>query len=159
MRTILKLHRSLQTELPDSTHSDSFDIAKFVPSLHKEEWLELNNRIFKNHPDQGNWAMADLENRIKESWFDAGGFYIAVANRKMIGFCWVKIHHDLVNQDPVGEIYVMGVDPTSTVKGIGTALGATALDYMVGKHLNNAMLYVDADNEAGLALYKKLGFS
>ncbi|MSW99058.1 MAG: hypothetical protein F2815_04175, partial [Actinobacteria bacterium] len=79
MRTILKLHRSLQTELPDSTHSDSFDIAKFIPSLHKEEWLELNNRIFKNHPDQGNWAMADLENRIKESWFDADGFYIAVA--------------------------------------------------------------------------------
>jgi mycothiol synthase len=45
------------------------------------------------------------------------------------------------------------------VKGIGTALGATALDYMVGKHLNTAMLYVDADNEAGLALYKKLGFN
>jgi len=53
----------------------------------------------------------------------------------------------------------MGVDPDSTAKGVGTALGATALDYMVGKHLNNAMLYVDADNEAGLALYKKLGFS
>ena len=103
--------------------------------------------------------MADLENRMNESWFDSDGFYIAVANRKMIGFCWVKIHHDLVNQDPIGEIYVMGVDPDSTEKGVGTALGATALDYMVGKNLNNAMLYVDADNDKALKLYQSLGFN
>jgi mycothiol synthase len=159
VRTILKLHRSLTTPLPQRTPPADFDIAKFVPSLHKEEWLVLNNRIFAHHPDQGNWAMEDLENRMKEPWFDTDGFYIAVSVRTMIGFCWVKIHHDLVNQDPVGEIYVMGVDPDAKQKGIGTALGATALEYMVGKHLNTAMLYVDADNEAGLALYRKLGFS
>ncbi len=159
MRTILKLHRSLQTELPTMAHAEDFDIAKFVPSLHKEEWLALNNRIFAHHPDQGNWAMADLENRMNEAWFDSDGFYIAVANRVMIGFCWVKIHHDLVNQDPVGEIYVMGVDPEAKQKGIGSALGAVALDYMAKKHLGTAMLYVDADNVAGLALYKKLGFN
>ena len=137
MRTILKLHRSLQTELPTMSHAEDFDIAKFVPSLHKEEWLALNNRIFAHHPDQGNWAMADLENRMTEA----------------------KIHHDLVNQDPVGEIYVMGVDPEAKQKGIGSALGAVALDYMAKKHLGTAMLYVDADNVAGLALYKKLGFN
>ena len=37
MRAILKLHRSLQTPLPDSSHSDSFDIAKFVLDKCKNE--------------------------------------------------------------------------------------------------------------------------
>ena len=157
MRHILKLHRSLTIEIP--TAQNNFEIATFDPKFHKSEWLELNNKIFTNHPDQGNWAIEDLENRMAEPWFDPEGFFIAFENKKMIGFCWTKIHHDFVNQDPTGELYVIGVDPDSHTQGIGKALASTALKYLKEKGLNQAMLYVDADNSKALKLYESLGFN
>jgi mycothiol synthase len=157
MRHILKLHRSLDFEIPNIPHN--FEITNFNPKLHKEEWLALNNKIFATHPDQGNWAMADLENRITEPWFDPEGFFIAIEKKKIIGFCWTKIHHDFVNQDPIGELYVLGVDPDSHAKGIGKSLATTALIYLKQKGLNQAMLYVDAMNFYALNFYKKIKFS
>jgi mycothiol synthase len=159
MRTILKLHRDLALQLPEAPAEIGFDIRTFEPERDKQEWLELNNRIFANHPDQGNWALADLENRMKEAWFDPKGFFLAMDNERIIGFCWTKFHHDLVNQDPVGEIYVIGVTPTAAKLGVGKALAICALEFMKSKGLGTAMLYVDADNQAALALYKKLGFN
>jgi len=157
MRHILKFYRSLLEPLPPIP--TGFEIASFVPSHQKEEWLALNNKIFTNHPDQGNWVMADLDNRMKESWFDPEGFFVALNAKKIVGFCWTKIHHDFVNQDPVGEIYVIGVDPDDKEKGLGKALAITGLNYLAKKSLNQAMLYVDADNEPALALYQGLGFN
>jgi len=159
MRTILKLHRQLSINLPHAPAEIGFDIRTFNPTADKSAWLELNNRIFKGHPDQGNWVMEDLENRIKEPWFDTDGFFLAMDNQKIIGFCWTKFHHDLVNQDPVGEIYVIGVDPEIATRGIGKALAIRALEYIKSKGIGTAMLYVDADNEPALSLYKKLGFN
>jgi mycothiol synthase len=157
MRHILKLHRSLLEPVPQV--SNSFDISTFNPSLQKAEWLELNNKIFIKHPDQGNWVMADLENRMAESWFDPEGFFIAMHDKKIIGFCWMKIHHDFVNQDPIGEIYVIGVDPENKKTGLGKALAITGLNYLTSKSLTQAMLYVDADNAPALAMYQGLGFN
>ena len=157
MRHILKLHRSLTIEIPATPHN--FEITSFDSKFHKSEWLELNNKIFINHPDQGNWAIKDLEIRMAEPWFDPEGFFIAFENKKMIGFCWTKIHHDFVNQDPTGELYVIGVDPDSHTQGIGKALAITALNYLNEKGLNQAMLYVDADNSKALKLYESLGFN
>ena len=157
MRHILKLHRSLLDPIPQT--SNNFEISTFLPSLHKEEWLALNNKIFEKHPDQGNWGMADLENRMAESWFDPAGFFIALNNKKIIGFCWMKIHHDFVNRDPIGEIYVIGVDPENKQTGLGKALASTGLNYLTSKSLKQAMLYVDADNAPALAMYQGLGFN
>jgi len=64
MRHILKIHRSLHDPIPQNSHS--FTIRTFNPATDKDQWLELNNTIFAHHPDQGNWAMADLENRMAE---------------------------------------------------------------------------------------------
>ena len=157
MRHILKIHRSLVDPLPTTEHS--YTIETFQPSRDKEKWLALNNKIFSHHPDQGNWVMEDLENRMAEPWFDPQGFFLATQNDAIIGFCWTKIHHDYVNQEPVGELYVVGVDPSHAHQGIGRAVSIAALNYLVHKGLKDAMLYVDADNESGLALYTSLGFN
>ena len=157
MRHILKIHRSLLNPIPESAHS--FTLRTFNPATDKAQWLELNNTIFIKHPDQGNWALADLENRMAEPWFDANGFFLAVDGEKIIGFCWTKIHDEFVNQDPIGELYVVGVHPEHAHKGIGRAVSIAAMTYLVGKGLKTSMLYVDADNEKGLALYKSLGFN
>ena len=157
MRHILKIHRSLQDPIPEIAHS--YTLRTFEPSKDKNEWLVLNNTIFAHHPDQGNWAMADLENRMAEPWFDAKGFFLAVDGDTIIGFCWTKIHDEFVNQDPVGELYVIGVHPDHAHKGIGRAVSITALNYLVNKGLKQSMLYVDADNEPGLALYNSFDFN
>ena len=157
MRHILKIHRSLRDAIPEIAHS--FSIRTFNPSTDKDQWLKLNNTIFAHHPDQGNWAMADLENRMAEHWFDAAGFFLVVEAETIIGFCWTKIHDEFVNQDPIGELYVVGVHPDHAHKGIGRAVSIAAMNYLVGKGLKQSMLYVDADNEKGLGLYKSLGFN
>jgi mycothiol synthase len=156
MRHIVKIHRSLLEPIPTAEHP--YTIRAFTNS-DKGNWLELNNKIFALHPDQGNWAMADLDNRMSEPWFDHEGFFLAVDKEKILGFCWTKIHRDLVNQDPVGELYVVGVDPDHTHKGIGRAVSIAALNYLTNKGLKHSMLYADADNQNGLALYASLGFN
>jgi len=157
MRHILKIHRLLNDPLP--TSKIEYTIRTFDPVQDKERWLALNNEIFINHPDQGNWALADIENRMAETWFDPEGFFLAVKEDEIVGFVWTKIHQASVNQEPVGELYVVGVAPGYAHQGIGRALSVTAINYLVEKGLKRSMLYVDADNEKGLALYTSLGFS
>jgi len=158
MRHILKLHRDLNTEaLPQISRNHT--IETFNVSIHKQAWLDLNNKVFAHHIDQGNWAMADLENRMAEPWFDPKGFFLATQNGEIEGFVWTKIHQDLVNQDPVGELYVVGTAPEHHGRGIARALSVEAINYFVTKGLKHAMLYVDADNEKGIKLYESLGFN
>ncbi len=157
MRHILKLYRSLEAPIAHIPHNYQF--ITFDPEIHSEAWLELNNLIFTKHPDQGNWAMADLENRMQEPWFDPAGFFLCVHKEKIVGFCWTKIHCDFVNQDPTGELYVIGVDPAESGKGIGKAVCIEGLIYLKEKGIKQAMLYVDEDNEAGKGLYTTLGFN
>jgi mycothiol synthase len=158
MRHILKLHRDLNTEaLPQISRNHT--IETFNVSIHKQAWLDLNNKVFAHHIDQGNWAMADLENRMAEPWFDPKGFFLATQNGEIEGFVWTKIHQDLVNQDPVGELYVVGTAPEHHGRGIARALSVEAINYFVTKGLKHAMLYVDADNEKALKLYQSLGFN
>ena len=157
MRHILKIHRSLNEPLP--TSKNEYAIRSFNPAEDKNSWLALNNKVFTNHPDQGNWALADLENRMTENWFDPEGFFLAVKGNEIVGFVWTKIHQDFVNQEPVGELYVVGVDPDHYRQGIARAVSVAAINYLVAKGLKHSMLYVDADNEKGLALYTSLGFN
>jgi mycothiol synthase len=157
MRHILKLYRSLEAPIAHIPHNYQF--ITFDPEIHSEAWLDLNNLIFTKHPDQGNWAMADLENRMNEPWFDPTGFFLCVHKEKIAGFCWTKIHRDFVNQDPIGELYVIGVNPSESGKGIGKAVSTEGLIYLKEKGIKQAMLYVDEDNEAGKGLYKTLGFN
>jgi mycothiol synthase len=103
--------------------------------------------------------MQDLTTRMKESWFDADGFFLARESSEIIGFCWTKIHQDRVNEGAIGEIYVLGVNPSAHSSGLGKALTLKALRYFQSKEIKESMLYVDADNHAALILYKKLGFN
>jgi mycothiol synthase len=157
MRHILKIHRSLHGRIPDTDHG--FSIRIFDPALDKSAWLDLNNKIFIDHPDQGNWEMQDFENRMAEPWFDPNGLFLAQENGRLVGTCWTKIHHDLVSQAPVGELYVVGVDPEFNGHGIGRAVSIAAMNYLFSQGIHEAMLYVDADNERGLKLYESLGFN
>jgi len=141
----------------------------FLPGIDDEAFLELNNTVFVDHPDQGGWSKSDLEVRVNEEWFDEKGFFVCEDKGKLIGFCWTKIHgahrhsHEGNEADhgheAIGEIYVLAVDPAYKGKGIGKDLTTTGLNYLKYQGLSSAMLYVGVENKPAFNLYKSLGFN
>jgi mycothiol synthase len=59
----------------------------------------------------------------------------------------------------MGEIYVISVDPRLHHRGLGRALTVAGLDWLAGRGLRLAMLYVDDANTAAVTLYESLGFA
>jgi mycothiol synthase len=138
-----------------------------LPGIDSDAWLDLNNKVFKDHPEQGGWQLSDLNHRLSEEWFDEKGFFIVEKNQQVIASTWTKVHgehsHDHGSgqshaHPAIGEIYITAVDPAFAGLGIGKALTITALNYLKYQGLTDAMLYVDFDNKAALSLYDSLGF-
>ena len=144
-------------------------IRNFLPGIDDQAFLEINNKVFVDHPDQGGWSKSDLEVRVNEEWFDEKGFFVCEDKGKLIGFCWTKIHgahthsHEGNETDhgheAIGEIYVLAVDPAYKGQGIGKNLTTTGLNYLKYQGLSSAMLYVGVENTPALNLYTSLGFS
>ncbi|MHB8669581.1 MAG: GNAT family N-acetyltransferase [Acidimicrobiales bacterium] len=59
---------------------------------------------------------------------------------------------------PLGEIYVVAVDPDFHGLGLGRALTVAGLESLSERGLRMGMLYVDATNAAARAVYDSLGF-
>jgi mycothiol synthase len=166
IRTVLQMKKQL-TEIEKLPEIDpKIIIRSFLPGLDSNDWLSLNNKVFKDHPEQSDWQLSDLNHRLGEEWFDEKGFFIASLNNQMIGSTWTKIHGALTHDHggshdhlAIGEIYITAVDPAYSGSGLGRALTITALNYLNYQGLADAMLYVDYDNTRALKLYKSLGFT
>lgn len=123
-------------------------------------WVPVNNRAFAGHPEQGAWTVDMLRAREQEDWFDPEGFVLAFDAVGLAGFCWTKIHPAQPPREPdaLGEIYVIGADPSRHGRGLGRALTTAGLESLAARGITVGMLYVDADNDAAVGLYRALGF-
>ena len=140
---------------------DGVRVRTFVPGCDEARWLEVNNRAFADDPDQGGWTEGMLRDRAAEPWFDPSGFLLAVDDtHAIVGFCWTKVHppHPPYEPDALGEIYVIGVDPSSQGRGLGRALVLAGLASLHERGIGMGMLFVDASNAPAIGLYKALGF-
>jgi mycothiol synthase len=118
--------------------------------------VAVNNRAFSWHPDQADRTTDWLHETATEPWFDPDGFLVHETDGRVDGFCWTKVHDD--PDQPLGEIYVIAVDPDAHGRGLGRGLTVAGLDHLAGRDLEVGMLYVDALNGPALALYHRLGF-
>jgi mycothiol synthase len=159
-RILYQMRRSLNAPLDAPDLPAGLTLRLFRPGADEQSWVALNARAFSNHPDQGRWTMKDLRVRMAEPWFDPAGFLIAELDGWPIGFHWTKVHGDLAHRhDPIGEVYVLGVDPAAHGRGLGRALTLAGLRYLRGRGLDQAMLYVDEANERAITLYHNVGFA
>jgi len=154
----LTAHRDLlqmRRPLPAGTNF-AVEVRPFVPGADDESWLQVNNRAFAEHPEQGRWDAPALAETLAEPWFDPEGFLLHEVEGQLAGFCWTKIHAE--ERPPMGEIFVIAVDPEFGGQGLGRELTLAGLHHLYRQGLSVGMLYVDATNSAALALYEKLGF-
>jgi len=153
-RALWQMRRSLREPLDQPVLPAGRTLRTFVPGQDEDDWLSLNGRAFAKHPEQGGWTRHDLELREQEPWFDPAGFFIAERGGLMAGFHWTKVHGP-----DLGEVYVVGVDPTEQGSGLGRALTLAGLHHLRDLGVAEAMLYVDEDNVPAIRMYEALGFA
>lgn len=164
-RELWQMRRSLFAPLPKAREVSDVCVRSFQVGVDETAWLELNSTVFADHPEQGRMSAQDLAVRMSEQWFDPAGFLIATqeksGNEVMVGYHWTKVHGGPGSHGhaEIGEIYVLGISPDLRGSGLAKLLSVRGLEYLRSQGLPAAMLYVDADNQAAIALYESLGFA
>ncbi len=121
-----------------------------------ERFVAVNNRAFSWHPEQSGLTVDAVRETMREPWFNSDGFRLYEIDEQLLGFCWTKVHTDL--EPPIGEIFVIAVDPSAHGQGLGTPMTLAGLDWLADQGLTRAMLYVESDNVAANATYERIGF-
>jgi mycothiol synthase len=165
VRELRQLHRALTgpdvEQPPDAGLPAEFRLRSFRVGEDEQAWLQVNARAFAGHPEQGGWTIDDLRDREGTDWFDADGFLLAevVAEPgRIAGFHWTK-QHARPGGPPLGEVYVVGLDPAYQGRGLGSVMTLAGLRYLRSRGLDEVILYVDGDNSAARATYARLGFT
>jgi mycothiol synthase len=158
-RVLWQMRRSLLEPLPEIPLPEGVTVRHFRPGSDEPAWIGVNARAFAHHPEQGRWTLDDLLSRESEPWFDPAGFLLAVdITDTLLGFHWTKVHPASGDEPALGEIYVLGVDPSGHRRGLGAALSVAGLRHLAEGGLTVAGLYVDESNTAAVKLYRGLGF-
>ncbi|MFI8194617.1 mycothiol synthase [Streptomyces sp. NPDC085946] len=155
-RELRQMRRPLADfDAPEPELPEGVTVRTFVPGQDDAAWLAVNAAAFAHHPEQGSLTQRDLDDRKAEPWFDPAGFFLAFRGGAPAGFHWTKVHA----AERLGEVYVVGVAPEAQGTGLGKALTTIGLRHLKARGLPTAMLYVDADNEAAVSVYERLGFT
>ncbi len=160
-RVLWQMRRSLLAPLAEPRLPDGVRLRPFVVGVDEPEFLRVNNAAFDWHPEQGGWDLDQVKLREAEPWFDAQGFLLATdASDRLLGFHWTKVHGDGEHShEPIGEVYVLGVDPSARGMHLGAALTLAGLRHLRERGLRQVMLYVEADNDSAVRVYHDLGFT
>jgi mycothiol synthase len=161
VRELIQMRRSLQG-VTEPAVPDGVRIRTYAGASDDAELLRVNNAAFAAHPEQGGWTATDLAERRAERWFDPEGLFLAFDEQTntLLGFHWTKVHFD---QPGLGEVYVVGVDPSARGSGLGGLLTSVGVAFLArrlaGAAQPTVMLYVESDNAAALNTYRRLGFT
>jgi mycothiol synthase len=161
VRELMQMRRSLHG-ITEPTVPDGVRIRTYAGATDDAQLLRVNNAAFAEHPEQGHWTATDLAERRAERWFEPEGLFLAfdAQTDTLLGFHWTKVHHE---EPGLGEVYVVGVDPSAQGSGLGGLLTSVGVAFLAGRLAGadqpTVMLYVASDNAAALHTYRRLGFT
>lgn len=166
VRELVQMRRSLR-DIPEPSIPDDLRIRTYSGPSDDAELLRVNNAAFAHHPEQGGWTEVQLAERRSEPWFDPAGLFLAFDasphdDARLLGFHWTKVHPD---HPGLGEVYVVGVDPSAQGRGLGKTLTSIGVSWLAqrlaGPQIGEptVMLYVESDNTAAVRTYQSLGFA
>ncbi len=166
VRELLQMRRALRESPEPVSPTPGVQVRTYAGPEDDAELLRVNNAAFATHPEQGGWTEAELAERRSEPWFDPSGLFLAFGDETsdrpgaLLGFHWTKVHHD---RPGLGEVYVVGVDPSAQGRRLGQMLTAVGIAWLARRLAGfpdpTVMLYVEADNAAAVRTYQRLGFS
>ncbi len=166
VRELVQMRRSLRDAPDPVPPAPGVQIRTYAGTADDAELLRVNNAAFARHPEQGGWTEVELAERRDEPWFDPAGLFLAFDSEsdqagKLLGFHWTKVHLD---QPGLGEVYVLGVDPSAQGRGLGQMLTAIGIESLARRLAGSAepttvMLYMESDNVAALRTYQRSGFT
>jgi mycothiol synthase len=166
VRELLQMRRSLRDAPEPASPPPGVQIRTYAGPSDDAELLRVNNAAFATHPEQGGWTEAELSERRDEPWFDPSGLFLAFGDAtsdrpgELLGFHWTKVHLD---RPGLGEVYVVGIDPSAQGRGLGQTLTAVGVAWLARRLAESpeptVMLYVEADNTAAVRTYRGLGFT
>ena len=161
-RELAFMSRRLDEPPRDPTIPAGVQLRTYRPDQDDDEFLRVNNAAFEGHPENGGWDHDDFAQRRKLDWFDPGGLIMAWRGDRCVGFHWTKWHsHDsdeVPAHEPVGEVYVLGVDPAEQGTGMGRVLLLAGLRHLFERQCRQSILYVDCANTGAVKLYESEDF-
>ena len=136
----------------------SLDVRPFVVGQDEDGWLEVNNRAFDWHPEQGGWTREDLAGADGRAVVRPGRVPAARGGRSAGR---LLLDEGAPRRRPAArrDLRDRGRSRPPACKGLGRPLTLAGLDHLHRQGLDVGMLYVDGANAAGLALYDRLGFT
>lgn len=169
VRELWKMNRPLDQEqeehaLPAVEVPEGFAVRSFEVGRDEHAWLSVNAEAFADHDEQGRTTLTDLQDRMAEPWFDPHGFLlvedVSGPTARLAAFHWTKVEPSEPgsSHSTAGEVYVVGVAPAYQGRGLGKVATLLGLRHLAACGLDEVTLYVDGDNAAAIATYRKLGF-
>lgn len=124
-----------------------------------EELVAINALAFAHHPEQGAMSIEDVRLKTSEPGFDPEGLILArdASDGRLLGFHWTKMHGAREDR-PGGEVYVIGVHPDASGRGIGRVLLAQGLTHLQNQGAPRVHLYVEAASQRAVTMYKSASF-
>ena len=173
-RELLQLRRSLSAPIPPAEVPAGITLRTFTPGADDEAWTALNALIFADHPEQGGWRSttctggwpspgstppASSSPTGTETWSATTGRRCTAAGRSCTSTTTTARTPTRPTATRRSARSTWSVHPSERGTGLGTALILTGLHHLRSAGLLEAMLYVDADNPAAIAAYRRLGFT
>ena len=157
VRTLLEMRSPLPLEPKIVSAAAPIVTRGFEQGRDDDAWLSVNNRAFAGHHEQGGWTRETLHARQAEPWYVDEDLLLHEIDGRLAGFCWMKLHPATLGDEPVGEIYVIGVDPDHAGLGLGRSLAVAGYGHIARRGARTGLLYVDEDNSRAVRLYESLG--